>query len=35
MLYQHGKALSTAGYFGSDDVIAPAQTRRWIVAALR
>ena len=35
MLYQHGKALSTAGYFGIDDVIDPAQTRRWIVAALR
>ena len=33
-LYQRGKALTTAGYFGIDDVIDPADTRRWIVAAL-
>jgi len=34
-LYQHGKALTTAGYFGIDDVIDPVDTRRWIVAALK
>lgn len=34
-LYQHGKALSVAGYFGIDDVIDPADTRRWILNALR
>lgn len=34
-LYQHGKALTTAGYYGIDDVIDPADTRQWIAAALR
>ena len=34
-LYRHGKALTTAGYFGIDDVIDPASTRDWILAALR
>ncbi|WP_067107341.1 carboxyl transferase domain-containing protein [Sphingopyxis granuli] len=34
-LYRHGKALTTAGYYGIDDVIDPADTRRWISAALR
>ena len=34
-LYEHGKALTTAGYFGIDDVIDPAETRRWIMGALR
>jgi acetyl/propionyl-CoA carboxylase alpha subunit/acetyl-CoA carboxylase carboxyltransferase component len=34
-MYQHGKALSTATYFEIDDVIDPAESRRWVVAALR
>ncbi len=34
-LYKHGKALTTAGYYGIDDVIDPADTRRWILAGLR
>jgi acetyl-CoA carboxylase carboxyltransferase component len=34
-MYQHGKALSTATYFEIDDVIDPAESRRWIVSALR
>ena len=34
-LYRHGKALTTAGYFGIDDVIDPADTRRWISSVLR
>jgi acetyl-CoA carboxylase carboxyltransferase component len=29
-LYEHGKALSIAEYFEIDDVIDPADTRRWI-----
>jgi len=33
-MYEHGKALSTATYFEIDDVIDPADSRRWIVAAL-
>ena len=28
--YQHGKALHVAEYFEIDDVIDPADTRRWI-----
>ena len=32
-MYQNGKALSTASYFEIDDVIDPADTRRWITAA--
>ena len=32
-MYQNGKALSTASYFEIDDVIDPADTRRWIAAA--
>jgi acetyl-CoA carboxylase carboxyltransferase component len=33
-MYEHGKALNTATYFEIDDVIDPADSRRWIVAAL-
>jgi acetyl-CoA carboxylase carboxyltransferase component len=33
-MYQHGKALNTATYFEIDDVIDPADTRRWISEAL-
>lgn len=32
--YEHGKALSSASHFEIDDVIDPADTRRWIVSAL-
>ena len=32
-MYQNGKALSTASFFEIDDVIDPADTRRWITAA--
>lgn len=31
-LYEHGKALNTATYFEIDDVIDPADSRRWISA---
>jgi acetyl-CoA carboxylase carboxyltransferase component len=34
-LYEHGKALSVATHFEIDDVIDPADTRRWISALLR
>jgi acetyl/propionyl-CoA carboxylase alpha subunit/acetyl-CoA carboxylase carboxyltransferase component len=34
-LYRHGKAVTTAGYYGIDDVIDPADTRRWICSGLR
>lgn len=33
-LYQTGKALSAASLFEIDDVIDPAETRRWIVSAI-
>lgn len=33
-LYEHGKALSVATHFEIDDVIDPADTRRWIAAVL-
>jgi acetyl-CoA carboxylase carboxyltransferase component len=33
--YEHGKALNTATHFEIDDVIDPADSRRWIVNALR
>ena len=33
-MYQVGKALSTASYFEIDDVIDPADTRRWLLALL-
>jgi acetyl-CoA carboxylase carboxyltransferase component len=32
--YEHGKALNTATYYEIDDVIDPADSRRWIAAAL-
>src|SRR5207244_2982341 len=32
--YEHGKALNTATYFEIDDVIDPADTRRWITTML-
>jgi acetyl-CoA carboxylase carboxyltransferase component len=31
-MYQRGKALNNASHFGIDDVIDPADSRRWIVA---
>lgn len=34
-LYENGKAVNTAGYFEIDDVIDPAESRRWIMSALR
>jgi acetyl-CoA carboxylase carboxyltransferase component len=33
--YQHSKALNVASTFELDDVIDPADTRRWIMAAIR
>ena len=33
-MYEHGKALNTASHFEIDDVIDPADSRRWILAAL-
>jgi acetyl-CoA carboxylase carboxyltransferase component len=33
-MYEHGKALSSATHFEIDDVIDPAETRRWITAVL-
>jgi acetyl-CoA carboxylase carboxyltransferase component len=33
--YEHGKAVNTASYFELDDVIDPAQSRRWILNCLR
>ncbi len=33
-MYEHGKAVSTATYFEIDDVIDPADSRRWIVSML-
>jgi acetyl-CoA carboxylase carboxyltransferase component len=32
-MYEHGKALNAATYFEIDDVIDPADSRRWIVRA--
>jgi acetyl-CoA carboxylase carboxyltransferase component len=34
-LYQRGKALNVATHFAIDDVIDPADSRRWIASALR
>jgi len=34
-MYERGKALNTASLFELDDVIDPADTRRWIVTGLR
>jgi acetyl-CoA carboxylase carboxyltransferase component len=33
-MYEHGKAVNTATYFEIDDVIDPADSRRWITAGL-
>jgi acetyl/propionyl-CoA carboxylase alpha subunit/acetyl-CoA carboxylase carboxyltransferase component len=33
-MYQHGRAINTASYFEIDDVIDPADSRRWITNAL-
>jgi len=33
--YQHGKALNTASHFEIDDVIDPADSRKWIIELLR
>jgi acetyl-CoA carboxylase carboxyltransferase component len=33
-MYEHGKALSAATHFEIDDVIDPADTRRWVTAVL-
>jgi acetyl-CoA carboxylase carboxyltransferase component len=33
-MYEHGRALNAATYFELDDVIDPADSRRWITAAL-
>ncbi|HEX2849609.1 MAG TPA: carboxyl transferase domain-containing protein [Acidimicrobiales bacterium] len=33
-MYEHGKALNTATYFEIDDVIDPADSRRWISMAV-
>ena len=33
--YEHGKALNVATYFEIDDVIDPAESRQWIMNALR
>jgi acetyl-CoA carboxylase carboxyltransferase component len=32
-MYEHGKALSSASHFEIDDVIDPADSRRWVSAA--
>jgi acetyl/propionyl-CoA carboxylase alpha subunit/acetyl-CoA carboxylase carboxyltransferase component len=34
-MYQHGKALNSASHFEIDDVIDPAESRKWIGAGLR
>ena len=34
-LYQRGKALNLATHFAVDDVIDPADSRRWIIGGLR
>ena len=33
-MYQHGKAVSTASHFEIDDVIDPAESRKWIASGL-
>ena len=33
-MYEHGKAVSAASYFEFDDVIDPADSRKWIMSAL-
>src|SRR6266849_1782590 len=34
-MYEHGKAVNYATYFELDDVIDPAESRKWIMTALR
>jgi acetyl-CoA carboxylase carboxyltransferase component len=34
-MYKRGKALNNASQFAIDDVIDPAESRRWIAAGLR
>jgi acetyl-CoA carboxylase carboxyltransferase component len=34
-MYEHGTAVSMASHFEIDGVVDPAETRRWILAALR
>ena len=34
-MYQRGKALNNASHFGVDDVIDPAESRRWIMTGLK
>ena len=34
-MYERGKAISIASYFELDDVIDPAETRKWVMAAFR
>jgi len=34
-MYEHGKAVNYATYFELDDVIDPADSRKWIMTALR
>ena len=34
-MYERGKALNAASLFEIDDVIDPADTRRWMLAGLR
>jgi len=34
-MYEHGKALNTASHFEIDDVIDPADTRRWLATVLK
>jgi acetyl-CoA carboxylase carboxyltransferase component len=33
-MYEHGKALNAASHFEIDDVIDPADTRRWLTTLL-
>jgi acetyl-CoA carboxylase carboxyltransferase component len=33
-MYQHGKGLNAASHFEIDDVIDPADSRRWITSLL-
>ena len=32
-MYEHGRALNAASHFEIDDVIDPADSRRWITTA--
>jgi acetyl-CoA carboxylase carboxyltransferase component len=34
-MYQHGKAVNVASTFEIDDVIDPADSRKWIATGLR